>query len=352
MKSYYIIVFLIVSTLVSLKAQDAHFSQFYAAPLLMNPATAGTYTGTFRISTSYRDQWRSAVDNPFRTFVASGDVKFDLNYNRTKMADVVAIGITFFSDRVNTFDYNTNQIMLTGAYHKALDKKTKQYLGIGVQAGILQKSLNYEDLTFEDQFNAINGYTNATGENLPINNKAFADFSLGLYYTISPSKDFNFHVGLGYYHINQPNISFFFTPNNINPNIILLDKLSSKYSVHTGASFKTGDRMSVQPRINALIQGKSTEINLGTTFRYKLSKTEGKYLHIGPYIRGVKNYSNFGLESIIAMVGIEQNNFIIGFSYDQSLKSIANGRTGLSSFEFSVIYIGEHNNEDNFCPQF
>ncbi|HRO74191.1 MAG TPA: type IX secretion system membrane protein PorP/SprF, partial [Saprospiraceae bacterium] len=30
-------------------AQDAHFSQFYASPLTMNPATAGTYKGTFRI---------------------------------------------------------------------------------------------------------------------------------------------------------------------------------------------------------------------------------------------------------------------------------------------------------------
>ena len=66
------------------KAQDPHFSQFYGSPLTLNPAIAGTYTGTFRISTIYRDQWRSAIDNPLRTFAASGDVKFNLNYGAAK----------------------------------------------------------------------------------------------------------------------------------------------------------------------------------------------------------------------------------------------------------------------------
>lgn len=355
-KFYKIIAFNMVLTLSLVlpklvKAQDPHFSQFYASPLTLNPAIAGTYTGTFRISTIYRDQWRSALDNPFRTFSASGDVKFDLNYGNKNLPDIVAIGITFFGDRVSTFDFNTNQIVLTAAYHKALDKKTKQYLGIGVQGGVFQRAINYEDLSFQDQFNAIDGFTLGTGEFLPPNNKAFADISLGLYYSISPSKTFNFHAGLGYFHLNKPNLSYFNTPDIINPEVFKTDILPAKWSIHTGASVKTTDRMSIQPRINALVQGPFTELNLGTTFRYKLSKTAGQYLLLGPYIRGVKDYDNFGVESIIGMVGLEMNNFIVGFSYDQNLKALANERRSLSALEISIIYIGEHHNEDNFCPQ-
>ncbi len=341
-----------ISLQLNLQAQDPHFSQFYASPLTLNPAIAGTYSGTFRISSIYRDQWRSAVDDPLRTFAISGDVKFELNFsNKKNLSDIVALGITFFGDRVSTFDYNTNQIVLTGAYHKALDHKTKQYIGLGFQGGILQKSLNYEDLTFQDQFNAIDGYTNASGENLPVNNKAFSDLSAGLYYSITPSKSFSFHAGIGYFHLNKPNLSFYNSADVIDPNVIKTDVLHAKWSLHTGASIKTGDRMSLQPRANMLVQGPNTELNLGATFRYKLSKTSGQYFLIGPYIRGVKNYNNYGMESIIGMVGFEMSNFILGFSYDQNLSTLVNDRRSLSSLEFSIIYIGEHHNEDHFCPQ-
>ncbi|MBC7883919.1 MAG: PorP/SprF family type IX secretion system membrane protein [Saprospiraceae bacterium] len=335
----------------NLFSQDAHFSQFYASPLTLNPAIAGTYTGTFRISTIYRDQWRGAIDNPLRTFAASGDVKFELDYGKKNLPDIVAVGITFFSDRVTAFDYNTNQILLTVAYHKALDKKTKQYLGIGIQGGILQKSINYEDITFQDQFNAIDGFTLPTGELLPPNNRAYSDINLGIYYSISPTKNTSFHLGAGYFHANKPNISFYNIPDIIDPNVFKTDTLHAKWSVHTGASFKTSDRFYLQPRINVLLQGNQSELNLGTTFRYKLSKTSGQYLSFGPYLRGVKNYNNFGLESVIGMVGLEMNNFIVGFSYDQNLSSLLKDRRSLSSLEISIIYIGEHHNDDNFCPQ-
>jgi len=349
-QKYLTVIFLMGLSFSSI-AQDAHFSQFYASPLTLNPAIAGTYTGTFRISTIYRDQWRSALDNPLRTFAISGDVKFDLNYGGKNLPDIVALGITFFGDRVTTFDFNTNQIMLTAAYHKALDKRTKQYLGIGIQGGVFQKTINYEDLTFQDQFNAIDGYTIGTGENLPPNNKAYSDISLGIYYSITPNKNFSYHAGLGYFHLNQPNLSFYNTLDIIDPNIFKTDTLHAKWSIHTGASIKTSDRMSIQPRVNALIQGAQTELNLGATFRYKISKTSGQYLLFGPYLRGVKNYNNFGMESIIGMVGVEMNNFIFGFSYDQNVSNLVKDRRSLSSLEISLIYIGEHNNEDNFCPQ-
>jgi len=334
-----------------IKAQDAHFSQFYAAPLVLNPALAGTYTGTFRISTIYRDQWRSALDNPLRTFAASGDAKFDIRYGKRNLPDVVALGITFYGDRVTTFDYNTNQIVLTGAYHKLIDQRSKQYIGIGFQGGIFQRSLNYEDITFQDQFNAIDGYTLGTGENLPPNNRSLGDLSVGAYYTISPSKNTNFHAGVGVFHINQPNISFYNTPDIIDPNLNKTDVLHTKWSIHTGASFKTGNRLYVQPRMNGLVQGPQRELNLGAHFRFKLSKTAGQYLLIGPYVRGVQNKDNFGIESLIGMAGLEMNNFIIGFSYDQSVGTFIRNRRSLSSLELSIIYIGEHNNEDNFCPQ-
>jgi type IX secretion system PorP/SprF family membrane protein len=46
-------------------AQDAQFSQFYAAPLYLNPALAGG-TNQTRVGLNYRSQW-PAIDATFTT---------------------------------------------------------------------------------------------------------------------------------------------------------------------------------------------------------------------------------------------------------------------------------------------
>ncbi len=48
------------------QSQDIHFSQFFEAPLLRNPALAGLFTGDLRIQAVYRTQWQS-VSVPYQT---------------------------------------------------------------------------------------------------------------------------------------------------------------------------------------------------------------------------------------------------------------------------------------------
>ena len=111
------------------KAQDAHFSQFYSAPLLLNPALAGTIDGTFRISTVYRDQWRSALEQPLKTYTFSGDTKFEIGQT-SKQSDIVGLGMTIYADRAGLFNLNTTTVTLTGAYHKGISAKNNSYLSL------------------------------------------------------------------------------------------------------------------------------------------------------------------------------------------------------------------------------
>src|SRR3989337_4605019 len=55
----------------SVTAQDPQFSQFYAAPLYLNPAMAGA-TGQARAGINYRNQW-PAIDAKFTTLSAYFD---------------------------------------------------------------------------------------------------------------------------------------------------------------------------------------------------------------------------------------------------------------------------------------
>ena len=49
MKKIFYIVVLLVTT-ISTQAQDPHFSQFFASPLVLNPAYTGKFNGTWRLT--------------------------------------------------------------------------------------------------------------------------------------------------------------------------------------------------------------------------------------------------------------------------------------------------------------
>src|SRR5687767_15922439 len=61
---------------ISLKAQDLHFSQFMNSPLTTNPANTGFLpNGDYRLGINYRNQWSSVMTVPYKTMSAFGDVQ-------------------------------------------------------------------------------------------------------------------------------------------------------------------------------------------------------------------------------------------------------------------------------------
>lgn len=340
-----------MSMLTTITAQDAHFSQFYSSPLLLNPALAGTMDGTYRISTVYRDQWRSALEQPLKTYAFSGDTKFELNPT-ARQSDLVGVGLTIYADRAGLYNLNTTTVTLTGAFHKGISAKNNSYLSFGFQAGISQRNIGYEDLLFGDQFNAIDGYSLSTLEELPPNNYGVADFSVGLLYTTTPSKDMSFTMGGGYYHFNQPNISFYSKDDNVNPSLIRENSLDAKFSLHTSMSYSNTDGIRWNPRIMYLQQGQHNEANVGLGVRFQPNPGKAQAFHFGPWLRSTNNVDGFGIESVIIMAGFEVNNWIFGFTYDQNMGDLSGTRQGLNAFEISITYIGEHDNSIGWCPEF
>src|SRR6201990_792280 len=82
---------LILISVTWVTAQDPQFSQFYAAPLYLNPAFAGS-TNQARIGLNYRNQW-PAIDANFTTFSAFADFYLE-DYNS-------GVGVIINRDYVN-----------------------------------------------------------------------------------------------------------------------------------------------------------------------------------------------------------------------------------------------------------
>ncbi len=343
-----IITLLLSCFALSLFSQDPQFTQFYASPLTLNPALTGAFDGTYRVGVIYRDQWRSVQENPFQSYSAAVDLRFGINQKRGKSKDFAAIGLLFFSDKVGGIDFNTNQISLTGAYHKSLNPRSTQYLSLGFQGAINQRNLNYEDLYFSDQFNGIDQYSNISGEDLPANNFAFADFSVGLNYTVAPKKRTALFLGVAMHHFASPSVSFYDPEEDGTEE----SRLFPKYSAQLSLQIPFGERVQFLPRALVAAQGPHVVGNGGASFRFLLSNSGGFALHLGSWARPVWDENDaFRLDAVVGMVGLEYSNVLLGVSYDSHLSSLANRRTQ-GALEISIAYLGNYDNDTILCPKF
>ncbi len=345
MKKHLLYTFIVFFLSTALFGQDRHFTQFYASPMSLNPALSGAMEGTYRVGAIYRDQWRKVLDNPIQTFSFAADLRFDRRRKKNS-DDAIGMGIMFFNDKVSVLDFSTTQIALSLAYHKALGANKNQFLTLGIQGGLTQRNVGYGSLRFHDQFDGNGGYTQPTGEVLPPNNFSYPDFNVGLNYMAEIGTHGRFFAGAAIHHLLQPDISFY-------GNTEKGDKLYQKYSVQLASNLPLtrDNRAQIHPRLLFAMQGPHLQVNAGTNLRFAMGQYGATALHVGTWARPVRNSDGFGLDAVVALVGIELNNMIFGLSYDLNLKALqANQRQ--SAFEVSVTYLGNYDNEEIICPKF
>jgi type IX secretion system PorP/SprF family membrane protein len=305
-------------------AQDPQFSQFYAAPLYLNPAFAGS-TGQSRIGANYRNQW-PAIDANFTTISAYGDF-----YNENKN---VGFGAIINRDQEGLLGIQSTSIGLMASY----DLKITKGLSFrpGFQASIYNRSINFSNLIFGDQFDPSTGTLKPGVSAEGLSNgqsKFFPDLTMGgLFY----SK--NGWFGVTASHITQPNQSLVGTS----------DKLPMKLSGHGGWKFylspgvmgqgfysKPRER-SITPTFQYRHQGRFDQMDLG--LYYTLEP-----LIIGTWYRGVPFKTVNGIvnnESIVLLIGFtkkgDKDILNIGYSYDFTISKLG-ARSG-GAHEFSIVY--------------
>src|SRR5687768_13145294 len=77
-------------------AQGIHFSQYYNAPILLNPAnTALMPEADYRVGFNYRKQWAS-IPVPYKTTSAYADFQAMRTRNESNW---LGVGVGFFSDK-------------------------------------------------------------------------------------------------------------------------------------------------------------------------------------------------------------------------------------------------------------
>lgn len=304
-------------------AQDPQFSQYYAAPMYLNPAMAGSDLQT-RIGANYRNQW-PGLDAQFSTFSAYADTYLD-QYNS-------GVGIMIMNDVQGAADLQS--LTISGAYSYELRISESVFFRPGFQASYIRRSIGYyENLVFANQINPEDpfgplfpGNTDLSGLGEPI-----GLFSLsigGMLFT----KDL--WLGATVNHINEPNQSFL---EGESP-------LPRKFSLHGGYRIGLGhgamkrdfthrykERYFV-PTINYKRQGPFEQLDVGA-YLY------AEPLIIGLWYRGLP-YKPLNSESnrdaLVLLLGLSlPTGLDVGYSFDYTVSQL--GIQSGGAHEISVSY--------------
>jgi type IX secretion system PorP/SprF family membrane protein len=314
------------------KAQDPHFTQYYAAPLLLNPALTGFFNGDVRTSGCYRNQWPS-VQYPYITGTFSADANVMKSY--VKDGDVMGIGFTGLFDKSNNGGLKASTLSTSFSYHKLLDQRGINRLGIGFMASYNTKNLDYSKFTFGQQLTPL-GFDNTlpTGESKNGFSTNYVDYAVGLLY--SAITDYSsFYVGSSMYHINQPTESFNGPVHTIQP----------RFVVHSGGYFNVGDINRVSVSGAYMKTEISNDLIFGAAYSLGLSQVvEDNYnLILGGWFR----YN----DAFAPYIGMDYGNFRGGISYDINVSKLQTASNLKGGFELTLTYLFTQSPEANAIRQ-
>lgn len=308
---------------INLQAQDFHFSQFYAAPLLTNPASTGMSGEDLRAAINYRNQW-AKVGVPFETVSASTDKKLIV------LNQIFGIGGAAIHDQSSSFNLSANKILISLSFSKIINN---QQFTIGLQPGFVSKSFDLNGLTFSSQFDPSGGIFNETLPSLEsgLSDKvSYFDLNVGLFWRtliryVMPS------AGISVSHVNMP-----------------VEKFSTS---------STGTQLPLRLTFNSeVIIPVNSKIDLTPYLLYSYTPGANEFLvgSAGDY--SIKDF-NIPVKTIYAVTMVRLNpvrdidalilgagakflKFDLGFSYDFNISPLHTVTNFNGAFEISLIYTG------------
>ncbi len=304
-----------------LLAQDVQYSQFYAAPLYLNPAFAGAGENS-KFGINYRNQW-PGMNHTFNSFSAYVD-HYIFNINS-------GVGVLVNGSRESMTGSSTNEFGLVYSYRLQLGFRS--FLRVGGHAAHVSRDADFGNLVFNSQINPLTGAIgDVSGEQLLTDLKnRYMDYNLGaLYHNESHWLGFSAH------HVSEPSSSF------LEPGF---SRWPMKLSLHGGMKFNISEGIS-----STHGKGNTHQKEVILAFNYKNQKPFSQLdlgmqfnvqpLVVGMWYRGIPSFNQImpNNESIIMVLGVALSSGIdIGYSYDFTISRLGYGNTG-GAHEVSMRY--------------
>ena len=300
-----------------------------AAPLFLNSGLTGVFEGDWRLHAQYRTQWKSVNFKPYNSALVS----FDMPFGKW------GVGIQVNNFRAGYGNFNVLQGLVSAAYNLPLNKKRSHVISFGVQAGGMQKSLEYQLLSFNNQYTLTDG---GGFDNTIISGETFGAQSMIvpttnasiLYYFAKQQARVNPFVGLSAFNLIEPLESFYDQEN----------RLPRRYYLHAGTRINITEQFYLLPKVLLMQQREFSEQTFSAEAGYFMKGSE-------TYLIGGLIYRN--RDAMIATAGVKKENFTLRLGYDVNVSSLSSVSTGRGGFEVALTYVHSKNKTkvEKICPR-
>lgn len=232
----------------SVQAQDHIYSQFYNAPIYLNPALAGQFDGSFRLNMIYRNQW-SAISGELSYLTASADYQLPNNAG--------GVGLMINSSSEGVAYLRKNNISGIYSYLVGGDNFNASF---GLQVGITNRTLDFSKLIFSDQLDPSLGFTgnDSQAESPYTDSKYYFDAGAGINLVYR-----NAMLGVSMLHLNKPDESF--TGSTVPTPVRTAINASYRFSLNAYQE----EGAFLIPSVVYYQQAKATSLSAGMQFKYK-----------------------------------------------------------------------------------
>lgn len=300
---------------VSAIAQDPEFSQYYAAPLTLNPAFAGT-ASDHRFIANHRNQWPN-VSNGFVTYALS----YDYNLHHLNSG----LGLMIMTDKAGEANLKSTTINFQYAYKVVLEDKW--VFSSGLNFGVGYRNVDFSKLVFGDQleFDSDGGTPSDDPVFSNLQSSSYFDFGGGF---LAYNK--SFWIGISAMHLNQPNRSL----------IGEEAQIPVKASVHAGVRIPLYHGMLKKDRTAAIMpsfvyknQGRFDQLDIGSYFLYEP-------VILGLWYRGIpiqqNALDNVSHDAMVVILGFQLQQVELTYSYDLTVSEL--GPISGGSHEVALKY--------------
>ncbi|MCR5114654.1 MAG: PorP/SprF family type IX secretion system membrane protein [Bacteroidales bacterium] len=318
---YLLMIALFIASLLPSFAQDFHYSQFDANPLYLNPANAGATDGIFRVGVNQRTQWLS-VSKPFLTFSGSFDAPL---YKSNAQRFLIGAGVQLNTDRAGDSKYRIFQGNLSIGLSKSLDRANRNKISIGAFCGFDQRHIDYNALTFDEQFSGgMFDPTAPISEVFSREKLIFFDCGVGASWTLTPNKRSSYSLGVSVSHLTEPNTTLNTERSSIH----------RKYTAYAITHIPVADNLILSPMAYASFQHTYRNIVFGTQLEYEYYKNPRS----NRFAAGGGVFYRWN-DALILMAMVQWENLRLGVSYDLNFSTLTVASHARGGLEISLYYI-------------
>ena len=322
-------VFLLISLVSAVaQGQSVEMSQYWSAPLHVNPALAGISYGP-RISASYRNQWPSLGDG-----FNGGYVTYMLGVDGYISKIHSGVGLLYTGDYTASGILASNKLTLSYAYQIKLSRKMG--LRIGVEGSFIQQHIKWDQLRFYDMINPYTGFVDNNNNLNPTNEPPPGALSTyrgdaGLGLLLFSQK---VYFGFSARNLLLPDETFY-AGAHASAHLRMVAHLGSHFNIKNQRNYRSN--IFVSPNVIIANQGRDLQFNAGLMAGFNV-------LYFGSWFR----YAFNNPDALILLVGVRKGKLRMGYSYDVTISRLT-GRTG-GSHELSLVFNWSGSDDNSLHP--